>query len=369
MCEPCHRLCQTCYGASNMNCNKCKFFKADSCVEFCPTMTFGNKATQKCEPCFDECRSGCRGSESTDCLACKNFKIYIGEDDKRFNCTDECPQHLPYSVLDNNTNSETASRTVCADNTHPEVIALLSRNTEDEKKKMAIIVAPSVAGVLIVAVLIACIAWDCQKRAKAKEKTAKLTAKMTGWDEEVPLTPTTAKPDLAQLRLIKEYDLRRGGIIGSGAFGTVYKGFWIPEGENVKIPVAIKVLQEGTSPNQNKELLEEARVMSSVEHQYCVRILAVCMTAQMMLITQLMPLGCLLDYVRKNKDHIGSKVLLNWCTQIAKGMVYLEERGIVHRDLAARNVLLHTPTQVKITDFGLAKLLDYDEVLSGCRCL
>lgn len=117
------------------------------------------------------------------------------------------------------------------------------------------------------------------------------------------------------------------------------QGFWIPEGENVKIPVAIKVLQDGTSPNQNKELLEEARVMASVEHVCCIRILAVCMSAQMMLITQLMPLGCLLDYVRKNKEHIGSKVLLNWCTQIAKGMAYLEERGIVHRDLAARNVL------------------------------
>ena len=39
-------------------------------------------------------------------------------------------------------------------------------------------------------------------------------------------------------------------------------------------------------------------------------------------------------------------------------MAYLEDRGIVHRDLAARNVLLQTPNQVKITDFGLAKLLD-----------
>ena len=50
--------------------------------------------------------------------------------------------------------------------------------------------------------------------------------------------------------------------------------------ENVKIPVAIKVLQEGTSPNQNKELLEEARIMASVDHPCCIRILAVCMTAQ-----------------------------------------------------------------------------------------
>jgi len=51
---------------------------------------------------------------------------------------------------------------------------------------------------------------------------------------------------------MQEVELRRGGILGSGAFGTVYKGVWIPEGENVKIPVAIKVLQEGTSPHQNK---------------------------------------------------------------------------------------------------------------------
>ena len=101
-------------------------------------------------------------------------------------------------------------------------------------------------------------------------------------------------------------------------FFLIFQGVWIPEGENVKIPVAIKVLQDGTSPSQNKELLEEARVMASVDHVNCTRYLAVCMTAQMMLITQLMPLGCLLDYVRKNRENIGSKALLNWCTQIAK---------------------------------------------------
>ena len=44
-----------------------------------------------------------------------------------------------------------------------------------------------------------------------------------------------------------------------------------------------------------------------------------------------------------------------------QGMAYLEERGIVHRDLAARNVLVQSAGQVKITDFGLAKLLDYNE--------
>lgn len=33
----------------------------------------------------------------------------------------------------------------------------------------------------------------------------------------------------------------------------------------------------------------------------------------------------------------------------------------MHRDLAARNVLVKNPTHVKITDFGLARLLDVDE--------
>uniref|UniRef100_K1Q7I8 Receptor tyrosine-protein kinase erbB-4 n=1 Tax=Magallana gigas TaxID=29159 RepID=K1Q7I8_MAGGI len=42
-------------------------------------------------------------------------------------------------------------------------------------------------------------------------------------------------------------------------------------------------------------------------------------------------------------------------------MAYLEERGIVHRDLAAKNLLVQSPGQIKITDFGLAKLLDINE--------
>lgn len=43
-------------------------------------------------------------------------------------------------------------------------------------------------------------------------------------------------------------------------------------------------------------------------------------------------------------------------------MKYLEEeKHLVHRDLAARNVLIKTPNHVKITDFGLARMLDVKE--------
>ncbi len=102
-----------------------------------------------------------------------------------------------------------------------------------------------------------------------------------------------ALPDLAQLVLVRENEVRRGGIIGSGAFGTVYKGLWITEhqGQQVKIPVAIKVLTDSTNPTENKEFMEEVRVMAAVAHPACIRILGVCLTAQPQLLTQLMPEG------------------------------------------------------------------------------
>uniref|UniRef100_A0A672RKC4 Receptor protein-tyrosine kinase n=1 Tax=Sinocyclocheilus grahami TaxID=75366 RepID=A0A672RKC4_SINGR len=176
-----------------------------------------------------------------------------------------------------------------------------------------------------------------------------------------PLTPSGEAPNQALLRILKETELKKIKVLGSGAFGTVYKGLWVPEGESVKIPVAIKVLREATSPKANQEILDEAYVMASIEHPHVCRLLGICLTSTVQLITQLMPYGCLLDYVRENKDNIGSQHLLNWCVQIAKGMNYLEERHLVHRDLAARNVLVKTPQHVKITDFGLAKLLNADE--------
>jgi hypothetical protein len=52
---------------------------------------------------------------------------------------------------------------------------------------------------------------------------------------------------------------------------------------------------------------------------------------------------------------------LTAASSVFQGMNYLEDRRLVHRDLAARNVLVKTPQHVKITDFGLAKLLGAEE--------
>lgn len=64
--------------------------------------------------------------------------------------------------------------------------------------------------------------------------------------------------------------------------------------------------------------LQHMLAIGSLEHAYIVRLLGICPGPQLQLVTQLLPLGSLLDHVRKNRDAIGPQLLLNWCVQVAK---------------------------------------------------
>lgn len=44
------------------------------------------------------------------------------------------------------------------------------------------------------------------------------------------------------------------------------QGLWVPEGEDVKIPVAIKVLREATLPRANKEILDVSLLIHTMWH-------------------------------------------------------------------------------------------------------
>ncbi len=82
-----------------------------------------------------------------------------------------------------------------------------------------------------------------------------------------------------------------------------------------------------------------------------VRLIGICLARnELMLVTPLMPLGNLLEYVQNNRAKVNSAILLRWCRQIADGMAELERSRIVHRDLAARNVLVQTPYHVRVTE-------------------
>lgn len=356
ICRPCHPRCKKCtqYGFHESVCTECAGYRrGEQCEEECSETHYANEETRTCDLCHDECQK-CSGPGPNNCLDCKNFKIFHDgvssnhyHNTTLFNCTSICPPKYKYKIFPEANDIKT--RPYCS----AEVGFRATANVP------TLLIAIFITLGIVLAFLIV-LTYLCRQKTKAKKDAVKMSKVLAGCEDSEPLRPTNVGPNLTKLRIIKEAEIRRGGILGMGAFGRVYKGVWVPEGENVKIPVAIKVLTELNGSESSKEFLDEAYIMCSVEHPNLLKLHAVCMTSQMMLITQLMPLGCLLDYVRNNKDKIGSKALLNWSTQIARGMSYLEERRLVHRDLAARNVLVQTPSCVKITDFGLAKLLEFD---------
>lgn len=96
------------------------------------------------------------------------------------------------------------------------------------------------------------------------------------------------------------------------------QGYWKPEGDKNKYHVAIKVLKEDSAtPEASKELLQEGVVMASMNHENVVRLYALSMGKRMMLVSQFVPLGALLSYLKKYKDALRANTMLNFCVQIA----------------------------------------------------
>ncbi|XP_048454643.1 receptor tyrosine-protein kinase erbB-4-like [Rhincodon typus] len=361
MCDP---LCSDdgCWGPGPNQCLSCRFFRRGrTCIESCNLYEgdfreFANGTI--CMECDEQCEKldedvlTCHGTGPDHCTKCSHFKDGP-------NCVEKCPDGLHgakgfiFKYADSNHECHPCHANCTQGCTGPRIkdcIEMMDRTP---------LIAAGVIGGLFIVVILALVFAVYVRRKRIKKKRAMRRFLETELVE--PLTPSGAAPNQAQLRILKETELKRIKILGSGAFGTVYKGIWVPEGETVKIPVAIKILRERTGPKANVEFMDEALIMASMDHPHLVRLLGVCLSPTIQLVTQLMPHGCLLDYVREHKDNIGSQLLLNWCVQIAKGLSYEELLKEIHQDVLGKNYLLINPIYICTTDYGLARLVIVSE--------
>ncbi|KAL6123563.1 hypothetical protein ACLB2K_076084 [Fragaria x ananassa] len=153
-------------------------------------------------------------------------------------------------------------------------------------------------------------------------------------------------------------------LIGSGGFGSVYKGILDHEEQNV---VAIKVInlqQRGAS----KSFTAECNALRNIRHRNLVKILTCCSsmdynaTEFKALIFEYMSNGSLEKWLHRENQSMSLTLLqrLNIVVDVASALCHLHdhcEPPIVHCDIKPSNVLLDNDMVARVGDFGLARLI------------
>ncbi|KAG6636521.1 hypothetical protein CIPAW_11G116700 [Carya illinoinensis] len=152
--------------------------------------------------------------------------------------------------------------------------------------------------------------------------------------------------------------------LGEGGFGPVYKGT-LPEGQ----VIAVKRLS--TNSGQGPiEFINEVKLIAKLQHRNLVKLLGCCTEEnEKILIYEYMPNKSLESFIF---DETKSKLLdlrkrIDIIGGIAKGLLYLHEDSrlrVIHRDLKASNILLDMEMNPKISDFGLARSFQGDQIVS-----
>jgi serine/threonine-protein kinase len=161
--------------------------------------------------------------------------------------------------------------------------------------------------------------------------------------------------ELQHSQRIGEYVVRR--LVGEGGMGKVYEA----EERLSKRRVALKVLRpELTRSEEGRRLfLNEMQILAQLEHPNVVRSLATCeVDGQLVMALEFLD-GRTLRQELVDRGRLPWPEAVRIVVAIAEGLAaaHAQQPAVVHRDLKPENVMLSEGGAVKVTDFGVAKIL------------
>ena len=125
-------------------------------------------------------------------------------------------------------------------------------------------------------------------------------------------------------------------------------------GPNASRALAIHHQKNKDKHRTIKDFKSEVELLSQLKHPNLVTFLGYCLEPNA-IVMEYLPQN-LHDYLIENRGRLESQQMIDFAYDIARGMEYLHRNSIIHRDLKSFNILLDENLNVKIADFGIARV-------------
>ncbi len=152
---------------------------------------------------------------------------------------------------------------------------------------------------------------------------------------------------------VLDFELVR--VLGTGGMSVVYKAQHVVTGQ----VLAAKVLPPELALHQDLKLrfVEEAKALALLDHPNIVALnnFTEDTTGRLWLMMQYIEGNTLEQRIKA--DDLAVADILQIAIEVAKALEYAHGRGVIHRDMKPSNILLRYDGAVKVTDFGIAKII------------
>ena len=151
-------------------------------------------------------------------------------------------------------------------------------------------------------------------------------------------------------------------VIGTGGMAVVYKA----RCHRLNRLVAIKILKDDFLEDEEfrRRFHSESQAVAMLSHPNIISVYDVSTSITADYIVMELIDGITLKQYMEKKGVLNWKETLHFAIQIAKALEHAHSRGIVHRDIKPHNVMVLKNGSVKVTDFGIARMMSKGNTLT-----